>query len=95
MPALAEEYSHVGTEEFVSGADQKVAIERSHIDQTVRPVVHGIDVGQRSDGVRQTNHLFHRIDGSHRVRGVADRDEFGFGAELRARSSMSRVQSLV
>src|SRR6266498_188726 len=41
---LAVEHSHVWTEEFVSGAGQKVAVERGDIDQAMRAVVNGIDV---------------------------------------------------
>ena len=81
--ALAEENSDVGAEEFVGGADEKVAVERGDIDQAVRAVVHGIDVGERSGGVGEADDLFDGIDGADRVRGVADRDQFGFGAELR------------
>ena len=83
MLALAEENSHVRSEEFVSGADEKVAIERGHVDQAVRAVVYGVDVGERSGGVRQADDLFDGIDRADRVRSVADRDEFGFGIELR------------
>ena len=47
MLALAEEHAHVRSEEFISGTDQEVAVERGHVDQAVRPIVHGVDIGER------------------------------------------------
>src|SRR5216683_2418355 len=67
MLALAEEDSHVRAKEFVGGADEKIAVE-----------VDGVDVGERSIRVRQTNDFFYRIDGADRVGGIADGDEPGF-----------------
>ena len=38
MLALAKEYAHVGTEELIRGADQKIAIERGHVNRPMRAV---------------------------------------------------------
>ena len=81
--ALAEEHAHVRAEKFVGGADQKIAIERGDVDQAVRAVVDGVDVGERSGGVREADDFFYRIDGADRVGGVADGDEFRLRIDFR------------
>ena len=62
---------------------EKVAVERRHIDQSVRPIVNGIDVNQRSDRVSLTHNFFYRIDSADCVRSVSDRDQLCFFAQLR------------
>ena len=73
--ALAEEHAHVRTEKFVSGADEEIAIEIGDIDEAVRAVVDGVDVGESSGGVGEANDFFDWIDGADCIRGVADGDE--------------------
>ena len=72
--ALAEEHAHVRAEEFVSRARQEIAIERSDVDQAVRAVVNGVDVGEGSGLMGELYNLFHGIDGADRIRSVADGD---------------------
>ena len=49
MLALAVQHAHVRAIELVGGADQKIAIQRSNVDQAVRRVVYRVDVGQRPE----------------------------------------------
>ena len=80
--ALAEEHSHVRAEEFVGGADEKIAIERGDIDEAVRAVVDGIDVSERAGGVGEADDFLDGIDGADRVRCVADRNQLGSLVDL-------------
>src|SRR3984957_8109813 len=82
MLIFAVQHAHVRTEEFVSGAHQEVAIERAHVNGTVWRVVHRIDIDHGSYRMRQANNLFHVVDGSDRVRGVANRDDLGAAGDL-------------
>ncbi len=56
-------------EELVSGADQKIAVERSHVDEAVRAVVHGVHVGKRPETVGKANDILDGIDGADCNRG--------------------------
>ena len=58
--ALAEEHSHVRAEEFVGGADEEIAIEGGDVDEAVRAVVDGVDVGERSSSVSEANDCLSR-----------------------------------
>ena len=82
MLVLAIEHAHVRAEEFVRGADEKVAIERAHVDWAVRRVMHGIDVGHGSHPMRHANNLFYVVDGSHRIRGVANGYQLGAAGDF-------------
>ena len=82
MIALAEENAHMRSEEFVGGADEEVAIERGHVDEAVRAIVHGVDVGKRTGGVSQADDRLHRIDRAHGIRCVADGDKLGAFADF-------------
>jgi hypothetical protein len=46
------------SKEFVGGTDQEIAAERRYIDQSMRPVVHRIDVGERPDGMSLADNIF-------------------------------------
>ena len=74
---LGKEHAHVRSEKFVRGADEKVAVERAHVNRAVRRVVNRIDVGYGSHPVRHTDDFPYIVDGSHRVRGVANRYQPG------------------
>ena len=65
--ALAEEHAHVRAKEFVGRARQEIAIERGDVDQAVRAVVDGVDVGEGSGGVGEADDFFHGIDGAYGV----------------------------
>ena len=67
--ALAVEDALVRAEELVAGAGQEVGIERLHVDESVRRVVHGVDEGHRADVVRQANGLLNVVDRAHGIRG--------------------------
>src|SRR5208282_6912273 len=82
MLALAEENAQVRAEEFVGGADEEITIERGDVDQAVRTVVDGIDIGEDAGGVREADDFFYRIDGADGVGGVADGYQFRFLVEL-------------
>ncbi len=73
--ALAEEDAHVRAEEFVGRTRQKIAIERGHVDQPVRAVVHGVDVGESSRGVGEADDFLDWIDGANGIRGVSGCDQ--------------------
>ena len=81
--ALAEEHAHVRAEEFVSRAHQEIAIERGHVDQAVRAVVDGVDVGEGAGGVGEADDFFYRIDGADGVGGVSGGDELRLGIDFR------------
>ena len=69
---LGKQHAHVRSEKFVRGADEEVAVERAHVNWAVRRVMDRIDVGHGSDPVRHTDDFPYIVDGSHRVRGVAN-----------------------
>ncbi len=73
--ALAVENAHVRAEEFVSRAGQEIAVECTYVNRAVRSVVDGIDVTQRSGLPRQAHHFGDVVDGAHRIRRIADRDQ--------------------
>src|SRR5262249_1477581 len=75
MLALAIEHTHMRAKEFVRRADKKIAIERGDIDESMRGVVDGIDIGKSSDLVRKADDPFHRIDGSNAIGRIANRDQ--------------------
>ncbi len=79
---LAIQHAHVRSEKFVRGADQEVAIERAHVNWTVRRVMHGIDVGHGSHPMRHTYDFPYVVDGSHRVRGVANGHQPGAAGDF-------------
>ena len=83
MLALAEEHAHVRAEKFVSRAHQKIAIERGHVDQAVRAVVNGVDVGERSGGVSEADDFFDRIDRADGVGSVSDGDQLRLRVDFR------------
>ena len=87
MLALAEEHAHVRAEKFVSRARQKIAIERGNVDQAVRAVVHGVDVGERAGGVGEPHDFLHGIDGADGIGGVSDGDQLRLGIDLRGEVS--------
>ncbi len=82
--ALAEEHAHVRSEEFVRRACQKIAVERGHVDEAVRAVVDGVDVGERSGGVGQLHDDLDRINCADGVRGIANGDQLGAGVNFRS-----------
>src|ERR1700730_14552792 len=82
MRALAVEHAKVGTEKFIRGANQEVAIEDTHVDGTVRAVVDGVDEAECASGASETNNFRDGIDGADGVRGIADGDEFCFGGNF-------------
>jgi hypothetical protein len=47
-----------------SSSRPEIAVERGHVDESVRAVVHGVDVGKCAGGVRETDDFFHWIDGA-------------------------------
>jgi hypothetical protein len=65
--ALAVENAHVRTEKLVGRADQKIAVERAHVNRTVRSVVDGIDVTQGSGLPRQAHHFGDVVDRAHGI----------------------------
>src|SRR5579863_4304093 len=81
--ALAEEHAHVRPEKFVSRAHQKIAIERGHVDEAVRGIVDGVDVGEGSGGVGEADDFFYGIDGADGVGGVSGGDQLGVGIYFR------------
>src|SRR5580693_653567 len=64
------------TEELVSRAHQKVAVERTNIDGTMWRVVDRIDVSHRAALMSKPYDLRDIVDRAHRIRSVADRDQF-------------------
>ena len=82
MLALAVEHSHVRTEKFVCGARQKIAIERTDVNQSMRRIMHGIDVTQRSGLARQSHDFLDIVDRPDRVRRVSDRDQPRMAGDL-------------
>ena len=57
----------MGAEKFVGGAGEEVAVERGDVDQAVRSVVNGVDIGEGSGLMREADNLFYRIDGAYRI----------------------------
>ena len=76
MPAFAKEYTHVRTEELVSRAHQEIAVERADIDGTVRRVVDCVNVSYRAALMGNADDLLHVVNRAHRIRSVADRNQF-------------------
>ena len=67
MLAFAVEHAHVWTEKFIGGANQKIAIEGTHVNGAMRRVMNGINVGQSADFACQADDLADVVDCSHRV----------------------------
>lgn len=61
------DHAHVGGEEFVGGAAEKIAAEVLHIDGGVRGVMHRIEEGERPDGLGHADDLLERVDGADGV----------------------------
>ncbi len=59
--------AHVRPEEFVRRANEKVAIQRFHIDQAVRTEMYRIHISKRACPMRQLNDFPDGIDRSHSV----------------------------
>src|ERR1700727_2533056 len=67
MLALAEKNPHVRAEKFVGRTDQEIAVEGGDVDQAMRAIVDGVDVGEGSGGVGEADDLFDGIDGADSV----------------------------
>jgi hypothetical protein len=80
--ALAVERAHVRAEEFVGRADEKIGVERAHIDRAVRRVVNGVDEHERADSVGQLGYFSDGVDGADGVRGVTNGNEFRFAGDF-------------
>ncbi len=80
--ALAVERAHVRAEEFVGRADEKVGVERAHVDGAVGRVMNGVDEHERAGGVRELGDFGDGIDGADGVGGVTDGDEFCFARDF-------------
>ncbi len=65
------------SEEFVGRARQKIAVERGNVDQAVRAVVDGVNVGERSGGVGQLHYNSDRINRADGIRSVTNGDKCG------------------
>ena len=72
--AFAVKYAHVRAEELVGGADEEIAIQGADVDWTMRSVVDGVNVGDRSSRARQADNFGDVVDGADSVGGVSDRD---------------------
>ena len=73
--APAVEHAEVRREELVRAGHQEVGLQGRDVDRQVRRGVHGIDVGDRADGVRRLDHAADVGDRSERVRGEPDGDD--------------------
>ena len=62
--ALPKKNAHVRTIELVRRTGEEIAVERLHVDQLVWREVHGVDVDERSGGVRQLGGAAHVGDGA-------------------------------
>ena len=67
MLALAEQDAHVRAEKFVGRTDEEIAIEGGDVDQAMRAVVDGVNVGEGSGGMGEADDLFDGIDGADSV----------------------------
>src|SRR5262249_40254629 len=80
--ALAIENAHVRPEKLVGGADKKIAIERSDVNQAMRTVVNCVDECHRPNTMGKAYNFLHIINRANRVRGVAYRNQPRFRVDL-------------
>ena len=91
--ALAEEHAHVRAEEFVGGAGEEIAVERGDVDEAVRAVVDGVDVGEGSGRVGEADDFFTGLMVPTAFEAYPTATSFVFALIFEARSAMSSVQS--
>ena len=72
----------MGTEKLVDRTCHQIAVQRLHVDRTVRGVMDGVHKDQGSNPMGLVYHFAQRIDGADRVGGIADRHHFGPRVEL-------------
>src|SRR5271166_2174952 len=81
--ALAVKDPEVRTEELVTRAGEKVAIQRAHVNRTVRRVVYRIDERHRAGCMRQPHNLVHVAHGSYGISCPTDGYQTRVTADLR------------
>ena len=80
-------------EEFVGGAHQKIAIERGHVDESVRAVVDGVNVGEGSGLVGEATISFTGLMVPTALEAYPAATSLVLEFIFAARSAMSSVQS--
>ncbi len=76
MFPLSIENAHVRTEEFVSRANEEIAVDGADVDCSMGRIVNGVDVAERSGLARQAHNFGDVVDGAHGVGGVSHGDQF-------------------
>ena len=64
---LSVEHAHVRTKEFVSGANEKITIQRAHVNGAVGRVVDGINVTKGASFSGEAHRFFDIVDRAHRI----------------------------